>query len=75
MFSKDEAAILKSRLMLILEAEKAGKAGSRDELAAKLVEEARTFLAGRYNTNFGKDNAPEGITKLSDVIGRDDFAD
>ena len=73
MFSDSERNELVSILVAILEEEKAGKAATRDELAAKLVDSSREYLAGRYNTA-KKDTGGFGVHKGTDILNPDDFA-
>ena len=73
MFTDEERNDMVGYLMLILEQEKAGRADARRELAEKLVDEARSFLAGKYNAgNDPKDNKT-GMWQTRDTVRPEDF--
>ena len=73
MFTNDEAKQLTSRLLLILEKSKAGKADARPALAQELTDATRVYLKGRYNANLAEELKPKGIYQTRDTITPGDF--
>lgn len=73
MFNDNERNELVGRILLMLEQEKAGKAVARQELAEKLVDEAREYLKGRYNASTGKNPGGFGVHKGTDIIRKEDY--
>jgi hypothetical protein len=65
MFTDDERGELISRLLLVLEQNRAGRADDRQKLAEELVDKARDYLKGRYST--AKRGGPPGVVRSNDI--------
>ena len=72
-FTDNERDELVSRLLMVLEQQKAGQATVRKELAELLTDTTREFLKGKYSTNLMKDLKIGGIHQTRDSLSKDDF--
>ena len=73
MFTQNERDIIVSKLMMILEERKAGKADARRELAETLTDVTREYLKGRYDGGNAQKEFKTGIVRLQDVITDEDI--
>ena len=73
MFTDSERTELISRLMMVLDQQKAGRADARKDLAELLADVTREYLKGRYNAGNDEEQNQTGVHRSQDFIDKSDF--